>query len=124
MSQLLKQLGHQQDKAQKYTCNSQKNPFWRSSVPHLVDLSGLDLAVARPAMADHGKWISPTWGARLMDTRGPFDHRTRRINPDMSYGPQDRAYRLRWQRDQMLTPRDAATTIHDIRTNPDFIKAR
>ncbi len=75
-------------------------------------------------MTDHGKWSSPTLGVRLMDTKGPFEKFMKRTNPDMGFGPKDRAYRAKYLKDHLLTPKDASTSIHDLRTNPDWQKAR
>ncbi len=73
---------------------------------------------------DHGKWSSCSYGKRIMDTKGPFYNVTRRVNPDMHYGAADRAYRSKFLKDQVLSPRDSVTTIHDLRSNPDYQKAR
>ncbi len=75
-------------------------------------------------MVDHGKWSSVTMGKRMMETRGPFIQFPRRVNPDMSYGEADRAFRQQWLKSQNLSAADAATTIHDLRSNPDYQKAK
>ncbi len=74
-------------------------------------------------MADY-KMATSSYGKTVMELRGPFLNKWRRVNPDAEFMTPDRKWRLQWLNDHRLSPRDLSISIHDLRRNPDWQKAR